>query len=517
MAGVFTFLKRKIVWIPALAIALVLAGNFLLRAAPSEPEFAIVRRGRVLQEVSVTGRTKAVDSVDLAFERSGRVVRVAADVGDRVEAHAIVAELDAREAAADLARARAAVEVQRSRLAELRRGARLEELAIAEAKRASAVQALSNADRSLGETVLDAYAKADDAVRYRTDPVFIDPRSTNPRFAFILTDPTLASKLEQGRASIEHILREWDAKLAILRGGADPLPFLASAQANLRSVSIFLDMTAGALNGLGATDTLSQAAVDTYRANASAARSSVNAAAVNLSAAAEARGSAQANATLAQEELAFKQAGATAEAIASQEAQVREAEANVTAFEVQLAKYALHSPIAGIVTKRSVETGEIVAVNAPVVSVISFSRFEIEANVPEVDIVKLKLGQAARITLDAYGSDVPFSARVSAIGPGETVIDGVPTYRVTFRFDQPDERIRSGMTADIDIVTATREGVLTLPQRAISTRDGKRVVRIPDGNVIRVVRVQTGLRGVDGNVEILSGVREGDRVLIAQS
>lgn len=512
-----TIFRRKIVWLPALLIAVVAAGYFLFRGSPSSPEFVTARRGRVIQEVSVTGKIKSAAAVQLAFERSGRISHISAGAGDRVGAGAIVAELDSREAAAELKRARAAVEVQRSRLTELRRGTRPEELAIAEAKRANAAQSLRDAERSLADKILDAHAKADDAVRYRTDSVFTDPRSSNPRFNFILTDSTLAPKLEQGRRSVERTLNDWQTSLVSLRAGGESFPFLSLAQENLRFVAAFLDTVATAVNSLVATDTLSPAAIDAYRSSVSTARANVNAMAVNLSAAAEARSAAQASLTLAQEEFALKQAGATPEAVASGEAQVREAEASAAALEAQAEKYALRSPIAGVVTKRTVEVGEIVAANAPVIAVISANRFEIEANVSEVDIAKLKLGQAARVTLDAYGSDVPFGARLSAIDPGETVIDGVPTYRVTFHFDESDSRVRAGMTANVDVTTATREDVIVLPQRAIGTQDGKRVVRIWGENVIRIVRVQTGLRGLDGNVEVLLGVREGDRVLIPGS
>ncbi|MBI4385661.1 efflux RND transporter periplasmic adaptor subunit [Candidatus Parcubacteria bacterium] len=511
-----TVFKRKIVWLPALLIAVVAAGYFLFRGSPPNPEFATARRGTVVQEVSVTGKIKSADAVQLAFERSGRVSRLAVDSGDRVSAGAVVAELDSREAAAELKRARATVEVQRSRLAELQRGTRPEELAIAEAKRANAAQSLRDAERSLSDKIRDAYAKADDAVRYRTDPVFTDPRSSNPRFNFTLIDPALAPKLEQDRRSIERALGDWQASLASLGSGVEALPFLSSAQENLRIVAAFLDTVAAAVNSLGATDTLSQAAIDTHRSSVSAARVNVNAAAISLSAAAEARNAAQANATIAGEELALKQAGATPEAITSGEAQLREAEANAAALEAQAEKYELRSPIAGVVTKRTAEVGEVVAANAPVISVISTNRFEIEANVSEVDIAKLQVGQTARVTLDAYGSDVPFGARIRVIYPGETVIDGVPTYRVTLHFDESVSRVRAGMTAAIDVTTATREGVIVLPQRAIGTQDGKRVVRIWGENVIRIVRVQTGLRGLDGNVEVLRGVREGDRVLIPE-
>ncbi len=512
----FAFLKRKSVWITVLTIAAAAAGYFFWRGAPAEPQFVEVKRGKVVQQVSVTGRTKSVKAVQLGFEQNGKVVRVAADVGERVRAGEILAQLDSETALAELERARAAVEVQQARLEELRRGTRSEEIAVALAKYDSAMQALDNADKTLADKIIDAYAKADDAVRYRTDPIFTDPRSTNPRFNFILANPTLASKLEQARVAQERTLSEWGSELAILRRGAEPLPFLVPAQENLRLSSAFLDMAAAAVNALTPTDTLSQAAIDTYRSNVSAGRVSVNAAAIGLSVAQEARANAESAVTIAGEELMLKRAGATAEAVGSQQAQVREAEASARALEARLSKYILRSPIAGIVTKRTIEAGELVGANVAVMSVISAHQFEIEAKVPEVDIAKLRTGQTARVTLDAYSSDTAFNVRVGKIEPGETIIDGVPTYLATFAFDEVDERIRSGMTANINIDTAVKENVLILPQRAIGVRDGARVVRVLDGNVIRVVRVQTGLRGVDGSVEMPSGVSEGDRVLIPE-
>jgi multidrug efflux pump subunit AcrA (membrane-fusion protein) len=144
----------------------------------------------------------------------------------------------------------------------------------------------------------------------------------------------------------------------------------------------------------------------------------------------------------------------------------------------------------------------------------STGEYKIEANVPEVDVAKVAVGDPARVTLDAYGSAEFFPATISAIDPAETVIEGVPTYTVTLRFDQKDERIKSGMTANIDIRTDQREGVLYIPARAVLTdADGRRFVRVPDGLATRDVPVEVGLRGSDGRIEILSGLSEGDVVV----
>ncbi len=137
----------------------------------------------------------------------------------------------------------------------------------------------------------------------------------------------------------------------------------------------------------------------------------------------------------------------------------------------------------------------------------------ISAAVPEVDVAKITIGDKAEVTLDAYGDTTVFPAAVSSIDPAETVIEGVPTYKVTLYFNDRDERVRSGMTANLDILTERREGVFRIPSRAVTTKDGKKIVRVPDISGLREVVVETGLRGSDGSIEIVSGLSEGDEVV----
>lgn len=202
--------------------------------------------------------------------------------------------------------------------------------------------------------------------------------------------------------------------------------------------------------------------------------------------------------------------------ILSQQAQIKQAEANVENYQAQIAKTIIRAPISGTVTKQDAKVGEIVSANTPLVFLISTSQFEIEANIPEADIAKVKLGNAAKVTLDAYGSDVSFDVKVVAIDPAETIIDGVATYKTTFQFIDidKDERVKSGMTANIDISTEKRENVIVIPQRAVITKNGDKIVRVLNNETPKEVKVKTGLRGSDGNIEIIEGVSEGDKVII---
>ena len=312
---------------------------------------------------------------------------------------------------------------------------------------------------------------------------------------------------------IESMLKSWRLSLDALGINNDLASYLDTAKKNLNQTKGFLDKAALAVNGLTPHSSLSQSTIDTWRADVSTVRTNINTVTNNLTAAEEKLKAAESNLNLEKNNLALKKAGTIEEQIAAQEAQIKSAGANVEYYRAQLAKTMIHSPISGVVTTQNAKVGEIVSANASMVSIISASQFEIEANMPEADIAKVSVGNTSLVTLDAYGGDVVFEAKVVAVDPAETIVDGVATYKVTFQFVKDDERVKSGMTANIDIASASRENVIAVPQRAIIRKNGDQFVRIADDESFREVKVETGLRGSDGNIEIISGISEGDKVI----
>lgn len=188
--------------------------------------------------------------------------------------------------------------------------------------------------------------------------------------------------------------------------------------------------------------------------------------------------------------------------------QAREA---VRTIVVQINDRKILSPIDGQVSKLDVRVGEVVTIGKVIARVAKAGDFVIEARVPESDIVKVTFGMKAKITLDAFRSDEVFDAAVIAINPASTVVQDVVSYIVKFRLENTDARLKDGMTANIDIETAKRENVLTVPFRSL-TKEGDTTyaeVRQSDGTFIRAA-VTTGLEGDDGTIEITSGLKEGD-------
>jgi len=217
---------------------------------------------------------------------------------------------------------------------------------------------------------------------------------------------------------------------------------------------------------------------------------------------------------LAQKNLALAKAGSTPEQIASQEAAVRQAQASVQSVQVALSKTILRSPIDGVITVQGAKLGQIVTVttasaaNQSLISIISEKKLEVDAYVPEVDIGHLALGQPAKITFDALPGE-NFSGKVMEIDPAETVIGGVVNYQIKISLDSSDQRIKSGLTANLSVQTALKKNVILLPQYAILQNDNGIFVRIPEGKTTKDVPVKLGIRGQDGSVEIVSGVEAG--------
>jgi len=140
---------------------------------------------------------------------------------------------------------------------------------------------------------------------------------------------------------------------------------------------------------------------------------------------------------------------------------------------------------------------------------IGLSTMQIEVDVPESDITKLAVGDQVAITLDAFSSDDKFLGTVTFIDPAATNIDGVVYYTTKVSFNEKDDRIKSGMTADLTISTDSKEGVLVVPSRAVIYREGKKYVQTYQNSILNEVEVTTGLRGDGGLTEIIGGLEEG--------
>lgn len=138
----------------------------------------------------------------------------------------------------------------------------------------------------------------------------------------------------------------------------------------------------------------------------------------------------------------------------------------------------------------------------------------VEIQVNETDILKIKEGQEAVVELDALDNQ-QFTGVVERVDSVASINQDIVQFSVYVRLQDPIETILPGMTADVDIITAKKEKVLTVPSSAVKPYQGGRAVRVVNEmNELEFVPVEIGARG-DGRIEITSGLSEGTEVVVS--
>jgi len=191
-----------------------------------------------------------------------------------------------------------------------------------------------------------------------------------------------------------------------------------------------------------------------------------------------------------------------------------------------LAKTDIVAPISGVVTRLPVQEGEMVVMGiqgqpgTTLMTISDLSAIDAEVKVAEADVLRIALDQTATVTLEAIPG-VSFTGRVVEIGASALPIAGVGAaareFRVKVRLDNPDRRLRPGLTCDAEVLTAERRNVLVVPLQAVVVRPGangeeRTGVFVAGGGAARFQPVTPGLIG-GLDIEV-SGVNEGTAVVV---
>ncbi len=203
-----------------------------------------------------------------------------------------------------------------------------------------------------------------------------------------------------------------------------------------------------------------------------------------------------------------------------------QARERLRALSATLAKATLVAPFDGIVTRQEVHVGERTPASGTLVRVIADDAFELKVLVPEADIHAFRVGTEGTATFDALGPERTLNVEVQRIEPEATVIQDVVYYVAYFRAPELSRDgaliadIRSGMSVDVDVVTAQRKGVVRVPRRLVGQDDSGFFVMMapPAGSADAPVRrnVTLGVQGDDGFVEITQGLAAGDVIVEPQ-
>lgn len=171
--------------------------------------------------------------------------------------------------------------------------------------------------------------------------------------------------------------------------------------------------------------------------------------------------------------LAQAQANVTQAQITTALANVAQREAMLGQARIDLGRTRITSPVNGIVIKRTIERGQTVAASlqAPELFVIAQNLLDmqVEASIDESDVGRIRLGQKANFTVDAFPGQT-FEAEVRQVRKAALNVANVVTYVAVLRFANTDGRLLPGMTANVRVVTDTRQDVLKVPNAALRMR-----------------------------------------------
>ena len=215
--------------------------------------------------------------------------------------------------------------------------------------------------------------------------------------------------------------------------------------------------------------------------------------------------------------------------------QIKQAEASLKSTLDNLSKTTYNSPIDGVITSLRVEEGEVAIIgtmNNPgtvLLIIADLSVMEVEVEVDETDVVGVRLGQTAKVRVDAF-PDTVFEGKVTEIGSSalQTATSGVSTqeskdFKVVVTLENPSERLKPGMSASADIVVAERKQALAVPISSLVLRDKEGAdknaaakeeegVYVVENGRVKFVPVGKGIAG-GMMIEIISGLEDGQELV----
>ncbi len=551
--------KRRVIWIVAsvaVVLTAVFTGGFLVRQharadaslEPGQVVKAFV--GTLSAEASASGQLLPHREAMLSIGLPGRVQTVYVEVGDTVQEGEVLVQLesDALDRAVrsaeqtliiqeanlaemtkepserDIEAAQAAVASAQAQLDDLLAGADSKDLAAAEAAVVSAQAQLddllagpSTEDLAQAKAALNSALAMEAAEKLRYEA--LDAQLTVARQQLDMATVSL----ENAQYFYDALANDWQHKEyaphspeAKALNDARTNYAVALARYNLSAANINdstyraaqaqVAQARVALETLTGERTVEIASAREQLAQAQAALSTLQeTSATQLAAAQSQLAQAQANLTNLLQ-------GASSEQTAIVEAQVAQARISLANAQARLADAQLVAPFDGVVTAVYFAKGE--WATGPAVELTDTSSLEVVLDVDEVDIGLVSIGQRTRITLETW-PDEEFEGEVVRIAPTGSTQTEIVTYQVYIRLDSGDHPVRTGMTANAELITSEREGVLLVANRAITVdrKESKYYVHRVDGETVSKTEVTIGLR--DGSfTEITSGLQEGDSVVI---
>jgi HlyD family secretion protein len=499
--------RRSLRWPAVGLVALLVVGGgtaYAVASSDSAPRYRTTAavKGDVEQTISMSGTVDAAHRADLGFGTDGTIAALKVAVGDLVKAGQILAVLDTTDLDAAVTQAKAAVARAVAQLA-ADRSAQSSSVQQAVSPRggsnspaggaptgnsgdSAATAATLKALKALQDEVIDAQHAASAALDAAKSALAAQTSVCADAFT---PPPAAAADGTQDDASDQ-------ASDAADNGACTTA--LAEVQARQQDVSDAQDALAKALNAL-ATE-LTKALAKTSDSTGSTGGSSTPHAARTA-------------VTPSNSETPSSSGGTvTAAQLASDQAQIDQAQADLVTAQQARSAATLRSTRAGRVVALAAAKGDPVTAGSTVATIIGGKAVTITGSVGEAELDQVKVGQQVRVT--APGTDDPADGRVTAIGMVADSSSGSTVYPVIVTVEDPAIALPTGSSALLEIVVSTAKDVVTVPTSAITKRGDAASVRVWDGKELSTEQVTLGATSTR-SVEVTKGLKAGDRVVLA--
>jgi HlyD family secretion protein len=441
-------------------------------------QFATVKRGDVTQTVSASGTVQAPTQISLDFAGTSNptIASVNVKVGDHVKKGQVLATVDDSSAKLQIQNTQASLAAAQAKLAQVQQGATPQDIAVQQANVAKAKAALDAANNNY------------------------DVQKSN-------------LQVDKAKTTLTTAQTNYNSQKALYDAGAVSKNDLDQAQSALDQAQSDYNSAVVALN-----QTKSQTT-----SNLTQLRASYNSAVAQL------------NQT---------EAPPQASDVASAGAQVDQMRTQLEQQQIDLNKLTIKAPMDGVISQVNGTVGQVPKSPVIMMDNSTSNNLEIMAQVSQTDIGKVKQGAQATFTSSAF-ENKQFTGSVEMVYPDATTQSGVTTYQVLLSVDNTDQLLKPGMTMNVSIAVGTHQNVLYIPAAALKDQNGKDGVYLTDstnsnsnmnsaptnnnssnsnrrsgrssqfGNAkFHFQPVVIGLFSSD-RVEITSGLKEGDRVVVA--
>ncbi|HLL77425.1 MAG TPA: efflux RND transporter periplasmic adaptor subunit [Pyrinomonadaceae bacterium] len=409
--------KRRLLLVLAVVI-LAGAGGFWMwgdRASAAEYLTARVERGNLRNTVTATGTVQAVTTVQVGSQASGTISALYADFNSTVRKGQVIAQLDPSTAQAQVQQARANLEQAQAGLQQARAGL-VSSRAGVSASRAGVSDAQARASAA-GTTVQNQ----------RAGVVSADANVT-----------VLKAQLDDAAS----VLRQEES---LLRSGVISQRQYETAQTSYRTAEARYNQSVAQLNQARLSE---QSAASAGRAQAAA----------------------QIDQSQSQVEQAQAQVGQAQAQVLNAQAQVEQARAALQLAEVSLAHATIRSPIDGVVVSRDVDVGQTVAasLSAPTLFTIAqdLTQMQVIANIDQADIGLVEQAKGVKFDVDAFPGQ-EFTGAIQQMRLNPVSAQNVVTYNVVIGVENPEQKLKPGMTANLTITIDERANVVKVPNAAL--------------------------------------------------